>query len=339
MNVLDLRYFKMIGKDFSGDKMIEYINDSVHKILFVTGEKGELIGSVTDGDLRRNINKNNFTAENIMNRNPKFIFEKDFKNITEKEILKNKVNYLPVLDENKIPVKVIYFDLNFQEYYDDIKVVIMAGGKGLRLLPITRVIPKPLVPFKEKTIIENIMEQFIKYGFYDFIFTVNYKKDMIKSYFSELYYSVSYIEEENFLGTAGSLGYIETQQPIIVSNCDILLDVDYSVAFKEHILNGNDVTVFSAIESVDIPYGVIKEDESRNFIGIEEKPILNYMVNTGIYILSPKVIELIKKGEKTDMPELIERAMNKGYNVRVYNSDKKMTDIGQWEYYKKFIKE
>jgi len=328
----------MIGKDLSGEKIIEYINDSVHKILFVTGEKGELIGSVTDGDLRRNINKNNFTAENIMNRNPKFIFEKDFKNITEKELLKNKVNYLPVLDENKIPVKVIYFDLNFQEYYDDIKVVIMAGGKGIRLLPITRVIPKPLVPFKEKTIIENIMEQFIKYGFYDFIFTVNYKKDMIKSYFSELDYSISYIEEDNFLGTAGSLSYIETQQPVIVSNCDILLDVDYSAAFKEHILNGNDVTVFSALESVDIPYGVIKEDESKNFIGIEEKPILNYMVNTGIYILSPKVLDLIKKGEKTDMPELIERAMNKGYNIRVYNSDKKMTDIGQWEYYKKFIK-
>ncbi|MDN5342779.1 MULTISPECIES: sugar phosphate nucleotidyltransferase [Oceanotoga] len=337
MDILDLRYFKIIDEYTKKDKIIEYINDSIHKILFVVKDE-ILIGCITDGDLRRKIKSDDFVAKDIMNDNPKFIFEEDFENKNQKELINNMVNYLPILNSNKKLLKIIYFDINFQEYYDinNTKVVIMAGGKGVRLLPITKIIPKPLVPFKEKTIIENIMEQFIKYGFYDFIFTINYKKEMIKTYFDELDYNISYIEEDNFLGTAGSLAYISSNNPIIVSNCDILLDIDYSKAVKEHILNDDDITIFTAREDINIPYGVIKQKDNI-FVDIEEKPILSYMVNTGIYILNPNVLKLIKKGEEIDMPDLISRAKLRKMSIRVYNSNKKMIDIGQWDYYKKFI--
>jgi dTDP-glucose pyrophosphorylase len=323
------------------EKAVDIINNSEYKIVFITDDKDRFIGSVTDGDIRRNLEKFNLQDDvyKIMNDNPKKIYERD--NYSDKDIYNFKVNYLPLLDEKGKIKTVYYIDVNFQKNNKiKTKVLIMAGGKGTRLLPLTRVIPKPLVPFKDETIIENIMGQFLKYGFDEFVFSVNYKKDMIKNYFKELKYNIDYIEETKFLGTAGSIAFMKeyiNNKPFIVSNCDILLDVDYSEALEKHIHDDIDITIFTATEEIDISYGVIKSDSDNNFLGIEEKPSKKYLVNTGIYILSPKIIELIEKNEKIDMPELIDRARERGMNIKIFESKNSMVDIGQWKHYKKFI--
>jgi dTDP-glucose pyrophosphorylase len=333
--------YTAVNKDISIKKCLKIFNKIDYKIIFILNEKNQLIGSITDGDIRRKIKNYSYNdnVEKIMNKNPKKIYNKDFK--SKNQIYNLKVNHIPILNEDETIKEVLYVDLNYQ-VIDKIKtkVLIMAGGKGTRLLPLTRVIPKPLVPFKDETIIENIMGQFLKYGFDEFVFSVNYKKDMIKNYFKELKYNIDYIEETKFLGTAGSIAFMKeyiNNKPFIVSNCDILLDVDYSEALEKHIHDDIDITIFTATEEIDISYGVIKSDSDNNFLGIEEKPSKKYLVNTGIYILSPKIIELIEKNEKIDMPELIDRARERGMNIKIFESKNSMVDIGQWKHYKKFI--
>lgn len=333
--------YKTLNMKDKIEKVVDIINNSEYKIVFIVDDKDRLIGSVTDGDIRRNLEKFNLQDDvyQIMNDNPKKIYEKD--NLSEEDIYSFKVNYLPMLNEKDKIKTVYYMDINFQKNNKfKTKVLIMAGGKGTRLLPLTRVIPKPLVPFKDETIIENIMGQFLKYGFDEFVFSVNYKKDMIKNYFKAFKYNIDYIEEAEFLGTAGSIAFMKEyidNKPFIVSNCDILLDVDYSEALEKHIHDKIDITIFAATEEIDISYGVINSDANSNFLGIEEKPSKKYLVNTGIYILNPELTNLIDKNEKIDMPELINRAREKGMKIKIFESKNSMVDIGQWKHYKKFI--
>jgi len=182
--------FTSIKKGISIKQAIEIMNQSRYKILFVVDNNDALVGTVTDGDLRRYLQSGKINLRDditvLYNRNPRFNW---FYELPEKQtqLTSMKINYLPILDNQKRILYVLRFDINFQEKSSiKNKVVIMAGGKGTRLLPLTRVIPKPLVPYKDKTIIEKIMEQFITCGFEKFILTINYKGEMIKNYFERL---------------------------------------------------------------------------------------------------------------------------------------------------------
>jgi NDP-sugar pyrophosphorylase family protein len=163
---------------------------------------------------------------------------------------------------------------------------------------------------------------------------------MIKEYLNELNYNTKYIEEEDFLGTAGSIGLLDKKEfnkSFFVSNCDILLNIDFLEPMMIHEKENIDITIFASLENNDISYGVIEIDNDGNYIRIKEKPNSSYLANTGIYILKPKIINIVKENEVLDMPNLIQRAKNKGMKIKIFTVPHKMTDVGQWEYYKKFI--
>ncbi|OOC46915.1 hypothetical protein XO09_04205 [Thermosipho sp. 1223] len=338
--------FPLISKNDSFEVIINSLNKSPYKILFVI-ENGKLIGTITDGDIRRYLYKtkagdlSKIKAFDLMNKNFKYILEKDYKEFSFNDVLKFNVEYLPVLNAKMEIMKVLKISLNFQQLSKlKTKVLIMAGGKGTRLQPLTKVIPKPLVPYKDKTIIENIMEQFINSGFDEFILSINYKKELIKNYFSELKYNIEYIEEKEFLGTAGSISYLrfyDIKKPFFVANCDVLINIDFSEVLEYHSKESSDITIISAKESIDIAYGILEFDKQNNYVKIKEKPNYEFYVNTGIYILNPNIVDLVSLDEKLDMPELIERAKKNNKRIKVYKFEGEMIDIGQWEYYKKML--
>lgn len=345
MKIKEISDYTVIEQNASIDKVIDCLNKSTHKIIFVL-DNNRLVGTITDGDIRRRIygrkdDISKLQACDVMHRNFRYILPEDYEKSNTNDLIKYDVEYLPVLNTNFQILKVIRIQVDFEELSKlKTKVLIMAGGKGTRLYPLTKVIPKPLVPFGNKTIIESIMEQFMKSGFDEFILSVNYKKELIKNYFAELSYNIDYIEEPDFLGTAGSISYLRVhniQKPFFVANCDVLLNLDFADVFEYHLKEEANITMISSKEKVNVAYGVITFDEEKNYLRIDEKPNYEFNVNTGIYVLNPEVIDLIEIGEKVDMPEIIDRARSKGMKIKVYESNTEMIDIGQWEYYKRLL--
>ena len=223
-------------------------------------------------------------------------------------------------------------------------VVIMAGGKGTRLKPLTNVFPKPLIPIGDKTIIEEIMDKFVDVGSSEFFLSVNYKVDTIKHYFDVLKnenYDINYFQEEKPLGTAGSMFLLKGKinKTFFVSNCDILINQDLTEIYKYHKENGNDVTMVSALKHYKIPYGTIETGENGILLSMSEKPELTYQINIGVYILEAHVLDLIPDNKFYHITELIANIKNNGGKVGVFPiSEGAWKDIGQWDEYLKMIK-
>ena len=219
----------------------------------------------------------------------------------------------------------------------------MAGGQGSRLRPLTNVLPKPLIPIGEQTMMEDIMDRFVDCGCKRFYISVNYKADTIKRYFDNLKgkpYEISYFQEDKPLGTAGSLhllnGLINTT--FFVSNCDIIIDDDYAEILKYHRENKNEITVVAAIKNLSIPYGTLETKESGLLADIKEKPNFTYKINTGMYILEPHLIDEIPVDEFYHITFLIEKLLKEGRRVGVYPiNEGSWIDVGNWdEYLKQF---
>ena len=224
----------------------------------------------------------------------------------------------------------------------DLPVVIMAGGKGTRLKPITNVIPKPLVPVGEKTILEVILDQFESIGCHKFYMSVNYKADMMKYYLSQLNhkYDVEFFMEEKPLGTIGSVSLLKGKitTPFFVSNCDSINEQDYRDVYDYHISNKNDMTIVTMVKSFKIPYGVIETGEDGLMIDLKEKPEQTYQVNTGVYILNPEVINEIPEGEFFHITHLMEKVKTRGGRVGCFPvSEHSWKDMGEWPEYLKMI--
>ena len=210
---------------------------------------------------------------------------------------------MPIVDESGEMIDVLLWDEMFQTSPDterekiDLPVVIMAGGKGTRLKPITNVIPKPLVPVGDKTILEVIMDQFESIGCHKFYMSVNYKADMMKYYLSQLdhKYDIEFFMEDKPLGTIGSVSLLKGNitTPFFVSNCDSINEQDYRDVYDYHVRNHNDLTIVTMVKSFKIPYGVIETGEDGLMVSLSEKPELTYQVNTGVYILNPSCIDEI----------------------------------------------
>ena len=218
----------------------------------------------------------------------------------------------------------------------------MAGGKGTRLKPITNVIPKPLVPIGEKTILEVIMDQFEAIGCQKFYMSVNYKSDMLRFYLDQLEhkYDIDFFEEEKPLGTIGSVALLKgtIKTPFFVSNCDIVIDQDMRDVFDYHCHNNNDLTIVTAVKSFQIPYGVIETGENGLMTALKEKPELTYMINTGVYILNSECIDEIPQGEFFHITQLIEKIKARGGRVGCFPvSEHAWKDIGEWSEYLKMI--
>lgn len=324
---------------------MQRIDANAHGILFVVDGEGRILGSATDGDIRRWIIKTgklDACLAEVMNKNPKTIYPKEKKNAV-KYMEKQQVQALPIVNakgrvENIILAseKKIEEDNPDKKSLDKVPVVIMAGGKGTRLYPYTKILPKPLIPIGDIPIMERIIDKFRDFGVSEFYATVNYRKNMIKSYFSEMVpnYSIQYVEEDKPLGTAGSLRLLEKgfSMPFIVTNCDILIHGNYADIYRHHIESGKALTVVAALKNIVVPYGVLHSKENGTLISLEEKPKLSYFINTGMYILSPEVLERIPEDTFFHMTDLIDVLLKEGESVGMYPiSEDSFLDMGEFE--------
>lgn len=340
---MDINLF-ITTTDINVIECLSKIDECGYGILYVVDSYKQLVGCVSDGDIRRWIIRTNDLTANIksfMNCNPKYISVNQRDKV---ESLKNKylINSIPVVDNLNQIVDIIIFDRENSESIKEKKqknftapVIIMAGGKGTRLYPYTKILPKPLIPIGDTPILERIFEQFQEYGINKFYLTVNYKKNMIKSYFNEIEcnYDIIYIEEEIPLGTAGSIKLIRDSfdTPIIVANCDQIINADYRDLYEYHINSGNVITIVSSLKNFKVPYGVLKTKENGEVIKMEEKPTLSYFVNTGMYVINPEVISLIPENKMFHMTNLIEVVQSMNKQVGIYPiSEDSFLDMGEF---------
>jgi dTDP-glucose pyrophosphorylase len=328
------------------------MNDYGEKCLVVVDNSNILLGTLSDGDLRKAILKGTDMSaliENIYNKNPIFFQEGMFSKQEAKDcFLNNKFNIIPVINETNIVIDVLIWDKVFENGNNSKKsrinasVVVMAGGRGARLEPFTKVFPKPLVPLNDKPVIEHIIDSFNQFSINDFHITVNYKSRLIKAFFEELQpeYSVSFVDEEVPLGTAGSLRYLigTFDNPFFVTNCDIIIDTDYADLYTYHLENKYDVTLVVATKNYTIPYGTCELNEDGELDHIKEKPEYNFLVNTGLYVLNPEVLTMIPEGSFYDFTKLIEDVKKQGMKVGVYPvSESTWVDVGHWKEYHKAL--
>ncbi len=314
-------------------------------ILFVIDENERLEGVVTDGDIRRWLIKTGDLqgkVGNIMNKNPQVIVCKERKKARQ-YMEKYCITALPVVTgENRIKDIVFREEDRLEEDKEEknalqnVPVVIMAGGKGTRLYPYTKILPKPLIPIGDIPIMERIINGFRKFGVKDFHATVNYRKSMIKSYFSDNItdYHLNYVEEDKPLGTAGSLTLLteELHVPFIVTNCDILIHANYGDIYRYHLETENELTIVTALKNIVVPYGVIHSSENGRIHSMEEKPKLSYFVNTGMYILSPELLQEIPGDTFFHMTDLADKLLQEGRKVGMYPiSEDSFLDMGEFE--------
>lgn len=331
---------------------MKMMDDGRAKSLLVF-QNDQFLGMITNGDLQRAIIANKpFDTEigNLVNNSDKkYALVSDDKGLVKKWMLDVRAEMMPVVDSDGNLVKVIFWDELFKESRNDnrakidLPVVIMAGGKGTRLKPITNVIPKPLIPIGDKTILEEIMDQFEGIGCKQFYMSINYKSDMMRFYLEQLehHYDIEFFEETKPLGTIGSVSLLKGKinTPFFVSNCDIIIDQDYRDVYDYHIKNNNQLTIVTAVKSFKIPYGVIETGKDGLMTGLQEKPEVTYMINTGVYILNPDCIDEIPDGEFFHITHLMEKIKNQGGRVGCFPvSEHAWHDMGEWNEYLKMAK-
>jgi dTDP-glucose pyrophosphorylase len=322
---------------------MKIIDSNAKGILYIIEDDWRLVGSVSDGDIRRWIIKTGNISGDIsglINHEPKFV------RVNEKDAALSlmeqyKLRSVPVVDANGALVDIM-FGAGVKPVgtpktgLEDIPIVIMAGGKGTRLYPFTKILPKPLIPIGDVPILERIMDNFHDYGADDFYLVVNYKKEMIRAYFNEQKnaYKLNYIDEETPLGTAGGLRLIDAdfQGPLIISNCDVIVNANYGEALKYHVSSGNDITIISSIRSTKIPYGVIRTNDEGLLESIDEKPNVVNLINTGLYIINPVVISMIPEGKFYNMTDVISDMIERKMRVGTYPiGEEAFLDMGEFE--------
>lgn len=342
MSTLSLQY-KSPTKNIVKDNCtmldaIKILNKASVKILLVIDDAKRLVGTITDGDIRRSLvdNENlNPICSDIMNSNPIFISNDNPKIITK--LIKDHGFSIPLLDKDKQVMKLCFLDLRPNNELIN-TVVIMAGGKGERLLPLTKKTPKPMLLVNKRPIIYEIIKNVRSHGFINIAISVNYLGNQLIDYFGngeEFDVKINYLSEKKPLGTAGALSLIdnESKEPIIVLNGDVVTNLNFIKLLEFHKKSKMLITMCAANHSISIPYGVIEIDGSR-IIKLREKPIKNYLVNAGIYVISKSVVEKIPKNKKIDMTDLISQHL-KLNKVAVYPIYEDWADIGTLKDYKK----
>jgi dTDP-glucose pyrophosphorylase len=323
------------------------------KSLVVTDKNNKLLGTLSDGDLRKAILKGSLVSDSIngiYTKRPTVLVQNQFSDKEAKSIFtKYKYDLIPIVDSDGKVVDILAWGEIFRNGTNDsnsnnldISVVIMAGGIGARLQPFTNVLPKPLLPIHDKTVIEHIIERFTKVGVNDFILTVNYKARLLRAYFEELQpeYKVEFLDEREPLGTAGSLRFLEKKMatPFIVTNCDIIIKADYPEIYNFHLKNNYDITLVASTKNYTIPYGTCELNSEGHLEKINEKPQYEFLASTGLYILSPTVLKLIPSGKHFHFTHLIDAAKKNGNRVGVYPiDDEAWIDVGQWDEYQKAV--
>jgi dTDP-glucose pyrophosphorylase len=323
------------------------------KCLVITTEDGVVCGTLSDGDLRKAIVKGvqaSDSIEHLFQRKSTVLVEGEYTlSAAKKLFIDNKFDLIPVVDKHGKLVEILLWEDIFGENQSRQKkqplglpVIIMAGGKGTRLEPFTKILPKPLIPINEKPIIEHILDQFLDVGVDEFIVSINYKARILRAFFEERdpSFSITFIEESHPRGTVGSLRELRTRvgSRLFVTNCDILVRADYLDIRDFHVASKNAITLVVSTEKFTVPYGTCELDESGQLRAIEEKPNFEFLVNTGLYVLESEVLNLIPDQRKYDFPELIDAVLQRGLRIGVYPvDDDAWIDIGQWAEYEKAV--
>lgn len=342
----------IISKNASLVAALNQMDKIGHKLLMIADDDKKLEGLVTIGDIQRAIIANSDLQSPIsifIGRELIIATINDDMFEIKKNMLSLRLEYMPILNTDNSIEKIIFWDeiindqINLVQNNLDMPVVIMAGGFGTRLKPLTNVIPKPLLPYGDTTIIENIISRFQRCGCNEFMISVNYKADFIKFYFDNISnknYSVSLFSEPSPLGTAGSLSLLREKlnKPFFVSNCDILIEQDYSEIYEYHKAHKNELTLVASLKQYNIPYGTLESGNNGELMSLKEKPDLNFMINCGMYILEPHLLSEIPENTFFHITHLIERIKERGGKVGVFPiSEKSWVDIGEWQFYAKVL--
>ena len=319
---------------------IEKMQKENTKAVVVINNDSLVCGLFSNGDMRSFFLKGGGLGSGIceaMNKKPKLFHSRDEVMFERKTI--KRVIY-PIVDKNNRLITVLDFDTDDKRIIKnntlkDVPLVIMAGGKGTRLFPYTNILPKPIIPIGDKTITERIIDNFSKYGCREVIMILNYKANMIKVYMNEVEknYSIDFIEEKVFCGTGGGLKLLSgrVSKTFFLSNCDILVNADLECAYKTHKENGNKITFICAVKDFVIPYGVVSTNDDGTIKTISEKPDFSFLINTGLYVIEPDVIDDIKDNEFIHLPDLAKRYIEKGQKVGVFPiSEDSWMDMGQF---------
>lgn len=330
------------------DKM----DSDIVRLLCVT-ENSKYVGILSAGDIQRAIiaNKSLDTPiRDVLRKNVRVANVHDsFKSIRAM-MLEFRTEFMPVLDDYGNLVDIHFWDEVFAtatpEYKKiDLPVVVMAGGKGTRLKPFSNILPKPLFPLGEKTILEVILDKFKDVGCSRFLLSVNYKADLIRSYFEQLDncpYVLDYFTEDKPLGTAGSLHLIKNKinETFFVSNCDIVIDEDLSEVLDYHREHKNEITLVAALKHLKIPYGILETAEEGRLIELKEKPEFTYLINAGLYLLEPHLLSEIPENKFFHITDLIDLIRQRSGRIGVFPvSEKSWYDIGEWKKYSNVVKE
>jgi len=320
--------------------------DKQGRKLLIIIRDDKFAGLISIGDIQRAIIKNlplTTPVSEIIRDDIRVACISEEMDQIKSEMITQRIECMPVLNKSGDIVDVIFWEDIFGDLPDlpeklDVPVAIMAGGEGTRLKPLTNVLPKPLIPIFKKTIIEDIMDQFVKTGCHDFYISLKYKAEMIRNYLLSLQnpdYHLQFLQEEKPLGTAGSLCQLcgKVTSTFFVSYCDSIVKQDLTEVYKYHKENRNDLTVVAALKYMQIPYGTIQTGKDGILTSLSEKPEITYMVNSGMYILEPDTVSMIPKNEFFHITDLILILKKKRRRVGVFPvSEKSWHDYGLLEY-------
>lgn len=342
----------LVPKTHTIRQAMEQLEKTEEKIVFVVDENSRLLGSLTDGDIRRWIlSDGDLKAQvlRICNCHPHVAEEGFAIERIRAEMLAGNFGCVPVVNSLREVVQLVFWKELFQGEIAvkpksrlSLPVVIMAGGRGTRLAPFTNVLPKPLIPIGDRTVIELIIDQFLPYGLDSFHLSINYKSKILKSFFEELApsYSVVFIEESEPRGTAGGLRALYSADPesLIVTNCDIVIQADLAELVSFHHQNNYDLTLVASLKDYHIPYGVCELEKGGSLARIKEKPQYSFLVNTGMYVVRRDRLDLIPEETRCDMTDFIERIKDSGGRIGVFPiGENAWVDTGEWTEYRKAL--
>ena len=325
--------------------------DALDRKLLIVLNGETFVGLLSAGDIQRAIINNIGLEEvigSILRPNIKVGKPGDHLEDIKKLMKLYRMELYPIVDDNNKVVEIHFWEDLFSEVKSEkaqfkAPVVIMAGGYGTRLKPLTNVIPKAMVPIGDKTMLEEIFSRFYSHGCSEFFLSVNYKAELIEYYLKEqnLPYSIEYFKETEPLGTAGSLTMLKgkIKDTFFVNNCDIIIEDDYAQFLEYHKTQGNKITLIAAIKTYNIPYGTVESGPNGLLTDIKEKPELNFMINSGMYILEPELLDEIPENQFYHITDLINKVQAENGKVGVYPvSEKAWIDMGDWKEYLELLK-
>jgi len=308
-------------------------------IVLVTDKDQRLVGTVTDGDVRRGLLRGLSLTDavtEVMNRTPTTAGHRDDRGAILALMKRKLFHQIPLVDERGRLVGLETLDELLQPGRRETPVVLLAGGLGMRLRPLTEEVPKPMLRIGDKPILESILESFIEYGFYRFHLAVNYKADVIERHFgdgSRWDVEIGYLRETEQLGTVGPLSLLADlpSEPVLVMNADILTRVNFLQLVDYHRANQAVATVCVREHRHTVPYGVVSMSDDSQLVGIEEKPVHRSMVSAGIYVIQPEALRELQPGRHCDMPTFLQSLMARKQRVIGFPIHEFWLDIGRLE--------